>query len=160
MGLELGEHPAKLNMLLTRRSLLILLTLLACVAAILLYPTKTVIVPAWRIRVVDEVGKPVSNEFVRQSWKHYSLELDAAEHLGDGWTDADGYVAFPERSIRANLLQRILVPLVNTVSLYEHASYGVSAEITVWGGHTVPTSVKYTPDRPLPAEVVLPGGGG
>ena len=136
-----------------------LLILLACVAVILLYPTRTVIVPAWRIRVVDESGRPLPNEFVRQTWKHYSLELDAGDHSDDQWTDADGYVAFPERTTRANLLQRMLVPLRQTAALGPHASYGASSHIIVWGGRLVPETATYKPGEALPEEIVFPRRG-
>lgn len=139
-----------------KRSLFILF---ACVTLVLLYPTKTVIVPAWRIRVVDESGRPLPNEFVRQIWKHYSLELDAGDHSDDGWTDADGYAAFPERTIRANLLQRMLVPLRHATALGPHASYGASSNIMVWGGRLVPEIASYKPGEPLPSEIVFPRQG-
>ena len=131
--------------------------LLSCIGVVLLYPTKTVIVPAWKLRVVDESGKPYTEQFVRQSWKHYSFELDAGEDMEDQWTDADGYVAFPERVIRANLVQRMLNPLTNKMSLGEHASYGASAAVTTWNSEgSESVSVEYDPNKPLPKEIVLP----
>ena len=156
MKLGIREHSTGRRRPLTKRGLLILS---ACVAVILLYPAKTVVVPAWKIRVVDESGRPLPNEFVRQVWKHYSLELGADDHSDDKWTDAEGYVSFPERTVRANLLQRILVPVRNMVALGPHASYGISAYVMVWGGHLLPATADYDPDKPLPQEIVLPRQG-
>jgi hypothetical protein len=152
----LRENSRRWKRVVIKRGLLILS---ACLALVLLYPTQTVTVPAWRIRVVDEAGRPLQNEFVRQTWKNYSLELGGSDHGDDGWTDADGYVSFPERTTRASLLQRMFVPLRNTAALGPHASYGASANIMVWGGHVVPASVRYAPDKPLPQELVLPRHG-
>jgi hypothetical protein len=125
----------------------------------LLYPTRTVIVPAWRIRVADETGRPMPNEFVRQTWKHHSLEPDAGNHSDDRWTDASGYVSFPERTTRANLLRRMFVPLRHTVALGPHASYGASSNIMVWGGRLIPEVASYKPGEPLPDEITFPRQG-
>ena len=150
------EHPAEPKKPPIKRGLVILI---ACVAVVLLYPTETVVVPAWRVRVVDEAGSPLPHEFVRQTWKHYSLEPGAGEHGDDGRTDADGYASFPERTVRASLLRRMFVPLRNTVALGPHASYGASANIMVWGGRLVPETATYQPGKPLPVEIVFPRRG-
>jgi len=134
-----------------------LLILLACAAAVLLYPAETVVVPAWRIRVVDETGRPWPNEFVRQHWRHYSLGGSGGAE--DKWTDANGYVTFPDRTSGVSLLRKVLVPLRSAVALGPHASYGPSANVMVWGGRLVPEIAYYEPGKTLPDEIVLPRQG-
>lgn len=109
--------------------------------------------------MVDEAGSPLPNEFVRQTWKHYSLEPGGGGHGEDGRTDADGYASFPKRTIRVSLLRRMFVPLRNTMALGPHASFGASANIMVWGGRLVPEMATYHPGEPLPGEIVFPRRG-
>lgn len=105
---------------------------------------------------MDGEGAPVKGEFVRESWKHYSFETDAADSSDDRWSDEDGYVVFPERTIRVTLARRAVVPLLNALRLQEHASSGPRADIMVWGGGTLPSVVKYQRDKPLPTHITLP----
>ena len=79
----------------TRKSLLIALVMLC------LMPYKTITVPAWRLRFVDEVGKPFSSLPVSETWRNYSVEV--ADHHADGATDKDGYVEFREHALWAPL---------------------------------------------------------
>jgi len=123
---------------------------------VLIYPYKTVIAPVWKIRVVDKNGKPVKGEFVQEAWKHYSLDLDPSENSEGRWSDEDGYVIFPERTIRASLLRRALVPVLNGLRLQEHSSFGPRAYVTVWGSDNAPKSVSYRQNEPLPKEITLP----
>jgi hypothetical protein len=76
--------------------------------------------------------------------------------LEDSWTDAEGYVDFPERTIRACLLQRILFPAWAALMTLAHGSTGISADITVWGADSYPNEAMYVPDQPLPEVIVLP----
>lgn len=124
--------------------------------AVLIYPFETVIVPAWKIRVVDKDGKPVKDDFVKQVWKHYSLELDPGENSEDRRSDDDGYVVFPARTIRASLLKRAVVPALNGLRLQEHASFGPRAYVIVWGTDGSPQAVNYDQNKPLPTEITLP----
>lgn len=133
----------------------LILTLLILIVIVLLWPVETVIVPAWRIKIIHESGKPLPEKFVRQSWKHYSAELDAAEHLEDAWTDADGYVSFPERTIYASLFTRVLSPTINLIQLQVHASFGPRASVTAWNEKNFPSSIEYDSRKPLPTELVV-----
>jgi hypothetical protein len=126
-----------------------------CVAIALLYPFKTTVVPRWRIRVVDKEGKPCVGQFVRQSWKHDSLELSAGDNIENSWTDDEGYVDFPERTIRAGLLQRILFPAWAALMTLAHGSTGISADVMVWGADNYPIEAVYVPGQPLPEVIVL-----
>ena len=132
------------------KSLVIVLALI-----LIAYPFKSTVIPAWRLRVVNEKGEPYIGKKVRQAWKHYSLELDTAENMEDRWTDHNGYVAFPERTIRANLLWRTIVPLWSTVMMLAHGSTGISADVAASGPQGY-ESVKYVPNKPLPEQLVLP----
>lgn len=121
-----------------------------------IYPIQTTIVPDWRIRVVEENENPVRRLKVRQAWKHYSLEITAGEHIEDRWTDEEGFVCFPKRTIRSSLLMRLLAPIINTVLTWEHTGFGRSASITIWGPDGTPVSTEYKPDQPLAEKLVLP----
>jgi len=59
----------------------------------------------WRVRVLDEAANSVRGVRLSESWSVYSLE--SHDHTEDLSTDADGYVTFPRRTVKANLLVRI-----------------------------------------------------
>ena len=120
----------------------------------LLLPFPTTVVPEWKIRVVDWEGKPLTDEFVRQSWTHYSLESCCGD-IDDRWTDENGYVVFPERLIWASLLRRALFPIWARVMTIAHGSEGIAADVVVWGKDTYSESVEYKPNQPLPDKIVL-----
>src|SRR6185503_6950557 len=126
------------------------LILFACVAVALLYPISSTVVPRWKLKVVDNEGNPWVGQFVRQTWKDYTLEPDAGENLEDKWTDAEGYVDFPERTITASVLQRVLFPAWAALMTSAHGSTGVSADVLVWGPDNSPREAKYIRGQPLP----------
>lgn len=130
---------------------------LGLAALVLLYPFETTVVPEWRIRVVDEHGVPIKGKFVRESWAHYSLELDPTVNGADRWTDDKGYVTFPKGTVRASLLRRAVFPILTTVYTLAHGSTGIRAGVTVWyGANATSESVNYEPNKPLPEQIVLP----
>ena len=57
-----------------------------------LYPSTSIVCPAWTIQVVDTAGNPLRGAFVRQVWKDYSVESASHE---DAHTDENGHVSFP-----------------------------------------------------------------
>src|SRR5438309_11493624 len=67
-----------------------------------LYPSTSIVCPAWTIRVVDTAGNPLRGAFVRQVWKDYFVE--SASHELVSYTDENGCVSFPERAVRSCLL--------------------------------------------------------
>jgi hypothetical protein len=136
---------------LSRRTLLLVGSLVA-----LLVPIPSTVVPEWRIRIIDQEGKPYPENFVRQSWKHYSLDLSSGTNLEDRWTDADGYVQFPERTIRACLLQRVSFPAWPHLMTLAHGSTGIRADVMVWGSDTYAIDADYVPGKPLPEAIILP----
>lgn len=135
-----------------RRLLWVLLGVI--IVGVGVYPVETSVVPEWSVRVVDERGTPVRGAVVRQSWQHYSLERNG--HEEDLATDSDGYVTFQPRKIRAGLFGRIMVPVLNAFSLREHASFGPSASVTVWGEHGSYSSAQYEPNKSLPDKLTFP----
>jgi len=121
-----------------------------------LYPSRSTVCPAWTIRIVDTAGNPLSGAFVRQVWKDYSVE--SASHEQDTHTDENGYVSFPERTVRSSWLARTFGVISNTVSLGVHASYGPSAYVLAYGhtvgGKRLEGSAIYHAREPLPEKLV------
>ena len=122
---------------------------------IVVYPFETTVVPAWGFRVVDEEGKPYVGKQVRQLWKHYSLEFESGQNGEFQVTDSEGFVSFPERTIRASLLWRMIVPAIKTVLTLAHGSTGIDAYVSTSGPQGY-KSVEYVPGKPLPERIVLP----
>ncbi len=135
-----------------RRRRVSLLVVLAGVALILFFPFTTTVIPEWKIRVVDESGQPLENVRVVQMWHHYSLGADDGE---EKWTDANGYVVFRERTVRASLLYRVLRSSLADLMQLAHGSTGISAEI--WANTEKSSSGMYVyePGKPLVKELVL-----
>lgn len=103
--------------------------LIAVVAGVVLseIPYKTITVPAWRIRFTDESGMPFRALPVNQTWRNYSVE--SSDHHAGGMTDENGYAQFPERSVWAPLVMRVLGPIKNMLGAGAHASFGSSGWI-------------------------------
>src|SRR5437867_12156976 len=121
-----------------------------------LYPATSIVCPAWTIQVVDTAGNPLRGAFVRQVWKDYSVE--SASHEQDTHTDENGYVSFPEGTVRSSWLARPLGVISNSASVGVHASYGPSAQVLAYG-HTVggkrhEGSANYQAGEPLGAKLV------
>ncbi len=92
----------------------IFVLVIGLVVVVSLYPLETIVVPEWRVRIVDEAGTPLRNSGVREVWQHYSIE--SKDHEEDPLTDNDGYVTFPKRTLRAPLAARIVNGTINTQS--------------------------------------------
>ncbi|HEY7546512.1 MAG TPA: hypothetical protein VID27_16600 [Blastocatellia bacterium] len=124
-----------------------------------------VIVPAWRIQVIDEAGNPVKGAFVRQVWQDYDIEDEG--HEEDASSDENGYVSFPGR--RGKVVSesvRARKRLKNICELGVHASFGVHAYILAYGKivgcKRLEGSADYEEGKPLPKQlqmrmVTLPG---
>jgi len=121
-----------------------------------LYPSRSTVCPAWTIRIVDTAGNPLRGAFVRQVWKDYSVE--STSHEQDAYTDEDGFVSFPERTVTSSWLARTFGVITNTVSLGVHASYGPSAHVRAYGqtvgGKRLEGSAYYHAGEPLPEKLV------
>jgi len=121
-----------------------------------LYPSRSTVCLAWTIQVVDTAGTPLRGAFVRQVWKGYSVE--SASHEQDAHTDENGYVGFPERTVRSSWLARTFGVISQTVSLGVHASYGPSAQVLAYGhevgGKRLEGSATYQAGKPLAERLV------
>lgn len=100
---------------------------LAAAVVLSAIPYKTTTVPAWRIRFTDESGAPFRSLPVNQTWRNYSVE--ASDHHASGITDENGYAQFPERSVWAPLVMRVLGPIGSILGAGAHASFGSSGWI-------------------------------
>lgn len=145
----LGEADAPMMKLKKRK--LILVSVLTGLAVVGLYPWKTTVVPEWKVRIIDENGAPLTRTGVRQVWQHYDVESKV--HRQDLLTDNDGYVIFPERTVRGALVVRIVRRVINTLP---HQSSGAHAFVVVlapdydtWSNNSA------LPGQPLPKEIVV-----
>jgi hypothetical protein len=132
-----------------RRALLLALIIL------FLVPYPTTVVPEWRVRVVDEAGRPYAGMGVSQGWQHYSLELEGGGNYETRRTDGDGYVTFPKRTLWAGLLSRGFRRASTAAMSIAHGGGGIHADIAATGPQGY-KSVEYTPGKPPPPELVLP----
>ena len=124
------------------------LPILAVLLLVLLYPFETMIVPQWRVQVVDKAGTPLPRVTVTEHWSHSSLESKG--HEAEATTDEGGYVTFPVRTIRASLFARAIGPVQNVLKTGVHASFGPDADLTVPGD-----IANYSRDKPLPKQIVF-----
>src|SRR5712671_410850 len=89
---------------------------------LILYPFKTTVAPEQHFLVVTNDMHPVKDALIRQIWQNYSLEFGG--HEEDLPTDVHGRVTLPNRTIRANLIWRILGPFASIAGQGVHASFG------------------------------------
>ena len=93
---------------------------------------------------------------MRQVWQDYSVE--SASHEQDAHTDENGFVSFPERTIRSSWLARTFGVISQTVSLGVHASYGPSAQVLAYGhevgGKRLEGSANYQAGEPLAKKLI------
>ena len=120
---------------------------------LLLFPFKTVIVPTWDLKVIDQSGAPVPGINVTEHWQHYLLEGSGNEELRKA--GPDGRASFPERTIRASLLRRFLGTLGRLPKSGMEAKRDPYASVVVWGSKSHGTAVAvYNPESSPPSEVV------
>ncbi len=99
------------------------------VLAYSLVPRTVVIVPAWRVEVVDSDGRPYPNVKVVESWVHY-----AKRHVPEyevRRANSAGVVVFVERTVRLTGLDELMGAARSIQRLGINASFGRSAWITV-----------------------------
>ncbi len=129
-------------------------TALALLAALLLFPIKTNVVPAWSVRVLRPDGAPVAGMRVVLTWRDYSVNLSDSEVRTI--TDGDGYVHFGAKDVWAPVLQRAFV---NAGNIGVQASHGPSGQIVVFGSREYETaSIWYSPERPFAFYGCVGGG--
>lgn len=120
---------------------------------ILLFPYKTIIVPEWNVRVVDDRGAPVREIRVTEHWQDYLLE--AAGHEDARTTNEDGRVGFPARSIRAGLVSRLLARMKKLTRSGNQARTDPYAAIVIWGSRDHQTTVSVHQGEGLPPPEVV-----
>jgi hypothetical protein len=120
-----------------------------------LIPFETTVVPAWRLRLVDEHATPYAEIKTRESWRHYSLTLTNGGDEEERWSDRDGYVEFPRRTIRMSVIKRLALRTLTGINRTMHGSTGVHAYVMAWGPQGI-KDINYEPNKPPPAIVVLP----
>jgi hypothetical protein len=117
-------------------------------------PFRTVVVPRWRVQVVDFTDSPCVRQTVDESWAHYSLSDES--HGDYQKTDSHGFVEFPERTISKNLVQRIVYPIIAYALILAHGSAGIDAY--VHASEPVNAGVfglKYDWMRPMPDKLII-----
>ena len=111
---------------------------------LLAYPFQSTVVPEWKIRIVDETGKPVPNVVVREQWRDHSVEFHG--HNEERITDSEGYVFFPRRTVRAPLMFRVVGSTLATLNVHgESGPWAVSTSCLILS-HAV-SSPDYSPDK-------------
>jgi hypothetical protein len=137
-----------------KQKLAAIATTLIVLVFVLVYPIETTLVPNWRLRVIDETGKPCPNRQVNQGWKHYSIDLSAGSEGEYRFTNSEGYVEFPRRSIKATLAQRIVNPLIAYARVIAHGSVGISGYVFTSGMKNGPW-LDYKPGEAMPGTILV-----
>ncbi|HEV2826446.1 MAG TPA: hypothetical protein VGW76_02500 [Pyrinomonadaceae bacterium] len=123
-----------------------------CLIVLMVIPFEITVVPEWKLRVVDQTGQGLKGNRVRESWSHYTLETQS--HEEEQLSDANGYVQFPRRTIRTNIITwaaKFAARIVNV-----HSSFGPSASAHYLGEYTLASDQPwYEPGRPLASEIVV-----
>ena len=76
------------------------------VLLVLLYPEQITVVPAYHVRLTDQVGAPMTDTPVSELWQQTSVQR--REVLEQLKTDANGEVTLPARTLRSPLAERIM----------------------------------------------------
>jgi hypothetical protein len=127
--------------------------IVAVLIAVLLFPWKSTVAPNMSVRVFDVVGKPAGGVVVKQQWEYFSVGSQKYKEYSR--TDENGYVAFPERSVRTNLLSKIS-SIILEISTAGH--YGMGAHVMIWAYGSDPHIwgfVHYADGAPASLEITL-----
>lgn len=130
--------------------------ILIVILGISFIPFDTIFIPEWRLRLVDENGNPWNGQYVAQHCTNYTLGIHPCEGVQDASqiTDENGFVVFPERRIRANLLYRVIRPIIGLALLVINGEFGTNGYITTSGPYGS-RMIDFEPEGPLPTEIVL-----
>src|SRR6266853_2097183 len=109
------------------RSKLSWLLVIVILPVLVLYPFETTVAPSQNILVITEDSHPIKDAIVRQIWQHYSLERDG--HEVDFYTNDEGRVSLPKRTVRANFISRVAGPINNIIHAGVHASFGIQTYV-------------------------------
>jgi hypothetical protein len=115
-------------------------------------PVESTVVPQWKVRVVDESGKAVAGVGIREVWGDLSIEL--SQHVEERISDDRGNLVFPARTLRANLVQRVIRKTINSLNV--HGSEGPTAYLLVLAPYKPAASEPYyQPGRALESVIVV-----
>ncbi len=138
----------------TKKQNAILVLIVGLILSFIPFPTK--VVPEWKLKVVDENGRPYKNQIVRQFCENYTLGVDPCSNNDSlSRTDENGYVLFPERKIWMSFSMRIINSIFNYLMLIAHGGVGTDIFLDSSGPNGYKT-LKYYSWKPLPKEFVLP----
>src|ERR1700674_955871 len=132
-----------------------LITSLIALILFLAWPTTTAQSPFWEVWVVDEAGQPLEGMTVTLTYQNYSAESEG--HSEVKRTDPGGYVVFPQRSLKASRLRRIVTTL-QSAGAGVHASFGPHAHARADGNGLTGYTTDWTgaPARMSSTVVVSP----
>lgn len=74
--------------------------------AVLFYPQKLTVVPAYHVKLVDQFGEPLAQTGVSELWQQTSAQR--RENLEQVTTNDRGEVDFPARTLRSPLALRMI----------------------------------------------------
>lgn len=100
---------------------------------LLFMPFPTEMIPEWKMLVVDNKNKPLSNVRTEQNWKNYTFF--ATQGYDSKCTNSKGKVVYPSRYLWAGTLSRIVSPLWANVMTLAHGGTGTSAHIVLADPH-------------------------
>lgn len=127
----------------------ILIIALCILIGVAIYPFESMVVPVWRVKVIDVKGRVCENMPVSETWAHYSLFLSGDFRSADDITNSDGFVEFPERRVRAIGIRRLVMPFVTKMLTIVHGSTGADGSISTSGLKDV-AWLSYKGELPLP----------
>lgn len=136
------------------------IVLITTFVVLLFIPFDTVVVPEWRVRLVDEHGTPYPGKLVRQFCDNYTLGVSPCQNAPDAMqdTDSNGYVVFPKRVISMSVGARIIRTLSNVLLAFAHGSLGTSTYLDSSGPQGYKT-LRYDAAALPPEHFVLPSNG-
>jgi len=113
-----------------RRAAMVLIAVTAAILISAAVPIETKMSPAWRIQVAatGPSPQPLPKCRVTQIWQHYTFQSEGQEDRK--LTDSEGWVEFPERSVKATLFERITGAIRN-LNDGVHASFGPDVGLLV-----------------------------
>lgn len=142
----------------SKRTKIIILSLVVALGAMFFVPFTTVVVPEWRIIVSDREGSVCVQKRVTQYWSHDSLGIPEYGGVDNRLTDSNGIVMFPERNVTASLVYRIVITAIRAVGALFHAGgWGISGSVYATGFVSPDGSwaLHYDKYKPLPQKLVV-----
>jgi hypothetical protein len=118
-------------------------------------PYKTVLVPKWRVQLVNENGIPFAGQMVDQFCRNYTYDVDPCSLAADDtrrYTDENGYVQFSEKSFSLSLVSRLSRACFSYLNTLFHGGVGTRIYLTSIDYPAGTAELKYLPENGLPTE--------